>query len=201
MSTSPKVKTEEIKTEEIKTEEYKTEIASLDDADNDMKEIILISKGGDRFVIPKKYAKISGLLKVSVEGDKEETEFPLDVDTEELALVHEYMEHHKGVEPPIVERPLKAKIMSENVKDPWDATFIDRLGKDPECADDVIRLCTASNYLEILSLLHLSCAKVASLIKGEPLEKMKKLLEMEEEEEAKKAEADKTVKVEPEQKE
>eukprot|EP01003_Olkasia_polycarbonata_P003706 NODE_2499_length_422_cov_49.705094_g2418_i0.p3 GENE.NODE_2499_length_422_cov_49.705094_g2418_i0~~NODE_2499_length_422_cov_49.705094_g2418_i0.p3 ORF type:complete len:59 (-),score=24.53 NODE_2499_length_422_cov_49.705094_g2418_i0:246-395(-) len=34
----------------------------------------------------------------------------------------------------------------------------------------------AANYMDVKSLLHLGCAKVASLIKGEPLEKIKDIL-------------------------
>ena len=35
----------------------------------------------------------------------------------------------------------------------------------------------AANYMDIRSLLHLGCAKVASLIKGQPLEKIKGILD------------------------
>jgi hypothetical protein len=35
----------------------------------------------------------------------------------------------------------------------------------------------AANYMDIRSLLHLGCAKVASLIKGQPLEKIKEILD------------------------
>lgn len=37
-------------------------------------------------------------------------------------------------------------------------------------------LILAANYMDIQSLLHLGCAKVASLIKGQPLEKIKDIL-------------------------
>jgi len=37
-------------------------------------------------------------------------------------------------------------------------------------------LILAANYMDIKSLLHLGCAKVASLIKGQPLEKIKDIL-------------------------
>jgi hypothetical protein len=38
-------------------------------------------------------------------------------------------------------------------------------------------LILAANYMDIKSLLHLGCAKVASLIKGQPLEKIKEILD------------------------
>ncbi len=37
-------------------------------------------------------------------------------------------------------------------------------------------LILAANYLDITALLHLGCAKVASFIKGQPLDKIKDIL-------------------------
>ena len=54
-------------------------------------------------------------------------------------------------------------------KDSWDADFIDKIGKDRQNLYDLI---LAANYMDIKGLLHLGCAKVASLIKGQPLEKL-----------------------------
>jgi len=90
-----------------------------------------------------------------------------------LAEVLTYMNHHKGVEPPIVEKPLRSKVMKDVCKDPFDAEFIDRIGENRQALYDLI---LAANYMDIKSLLHLGCAKVASLIKGQPLEKIKDIL-------------------------
>jgi S-phase kinase-associated protein 1 len=90
-----------------------------------------------------------------------------------LELVVEYMIHHAGTEPDIVEKPLRSKNMKDVVKDQWDATFIDNLALEKQKLYDVI---LAANYMDIRSLLHLGCAKVASLIKGQPLDKIKGIL-------------------------
>jgi hypothetical protein len=64
--------------------------------------------------------------------------------------------------------------MRDVVSDKWDAVFIDAVGDgDRQTLYDLI---LAANYLDIKSLLHLGCAKVASLIKGQPLEKIKDVL-------------------------
>jgi hypothetical protein len=63
--------------------------------------------------------------------------------------------------------------MKDVCKDAWDAEFIDRIGENRQMLYDLI---LAANYMDIKSLLHLGCAKVASLIKGQPLEKIKEIL-------------------------
>merc|ERR1712146_105385 len=78
-----------------------------------------------------------------------------------------------GVEPPIIEKPLRSKVMKDVCKDAWDAKFIDTIGEQRQQLYDLI---LAANYMDIKSLLHLGCAKVASLIKGQPLEKIKDIL-------------------------
>ncbi len=55
-----------------------------------------------------------------------------------------------------------------------DADFIDKIGETRQTLYDLI---LAANYMDIKSLLHLGCAKVASLIKGQPLEKIKEILD------------------------
>ena len=101
-----------------------------------------------------------------------------------LAEVIVYMNHHKGVEPPIVEKPLRSKVMKDVCKDPFDADFIDRIGENRQALYDLI---LAANYMDIKSLLHLGCAKVASLIKGQPLEKIKDILSTGKKDDEKKA--------------
>lgn len=56
----------------------------------------------------------------------------------------------------------------------WDADYIDKIGETRQQLYDLI---LAANYMDIKSLLHLGCAKVASLIKGQPLEKIKEILD------------------------
>lgn len=185
----------EIKTDTIDKVTEEITNLSLEEKDpRDVLDITLTSKEGDSFTVTGKQAKISGLIKETMSGDLSATEIPLpSVATEELKLVIEFMKHHNGLDrkaDDTVERPLRSKIMAENVKDPWDAEFIDKLGKNPDNADDVVRLAGAANYLQIISLLHLACSKIASLIKGEPIEKMKKILDEEDEEEEKKEETD-----------
>ena len=54
----------------------------------------------------------------------------------------------------------------------WDFKYID---KDFNFLSNLIN---SSNYLDIEPLLDLSCMKVASLIKGKPLNEVKKILKL-----------------------
>jgi S-phase kinase-associated protein 1 len=134
----------------------------------------LTSKDAKAFELPKKNSLISTLVKTSLDTDPTATEVPIPgVQAEILEKVIEYMNHHGGVEPPIIEKPLRSKVMKEVVKDEWDAIFIDKIGDNRQQLYDLI---LAANYMDVKSLLHLGCAKVASLIKGQPLEKIKEIL-------------------------
>jgi len=149
----------------------------LDDDPSDAGVLKLCSKPGKNqhdYSIDRKHAYVSVLVKTSCENDETATEVPLPgVEGPILQLVVEYMQHHKGVEPAIIEKPLRSKVMKDVCKDDWDAQFIDKIGEDRQQLYDLI---LAANYMDIKSLLHLGCAKVASLIKGQPLEKIKDIL-------------------------
>ena len=153
-------------------EETKSSL-SLDDM-NVTGTIKLLSKDGESFEVEKKNAFTSNLIKTSMDTDITALEIPLPgVKGKILKLVLEYMNHHKGTEPPIIEKPLRSKQMKDVCKDSWDAEFIDKTGENRQYLYDLI---LAANYLDVKSLLHLGCAKVASLIKGQPLERIKDIL-------------------------
>lgn len=144
---------------------------SLDDVTGTLK---IVSKDKKEYDVERKHAFISTLIKTSLDTDPSATEVPIPgVQSNILTEVIAYMNHHKGVEPPIIEKPLRSKVMKDVCKDPFDADFIDRIGENRQSLYDLI---LAANYMDIKSLLHLGCAKVASLIKGQPLEKIKDIL-------------------------
>lgn len=148
------------------------EVLSLDDTPTPP--IKLISKDKKEYVLDRKYASVSNLVKTTLETDKSADEVPIPgVSGAILEEVVSYMNRHKGTEPPIVEKPLRSKAMKDVCKEPLDADFIDRIGENRQMLYDLI---LAANYMHINSLLHLGCAKVASLIKGQPLEKIKDIL-------------------------
>merc|ERR1719473_847480 len=106
-----------------------------------------------------------------LEGDKPAVDIPIkQVQKDTLALVLKYLEHHKGTSPAEIAKPIRSVEMKKIV-DSWDADFIDKLGKK-----DLFELILAANYMDIKSLLHLGCAKVATMIKGKSPEEIKQIL-------------------------
>lgn len=147
----------------------------MDDDASSGKPLKLSSKDKKEFTVERKHAFISTLVKTSLENDDAAEEVPIPgVTGAILELVVNYLKEHKGVEPPIIEKPLRSKVMKDVCPYKWDAEYIDKIGETRQQLYDLI---LAANYMDIKSLLHLGCAKVASLIKGQPLEKIKEILD------------------------
>jgi len=158
-----------------KKDEKAAAIKGLDDDKDSGKPLKLSSKDKKDFTVERKHAFISTLVKTSLENDDKAEEVPIPgVTGAILDLVVNYMKEHKGVEPPIIEKPLRSKVMKDVCPHKWDAEYIDKIGETRQQLYDLI---LAANYMDIKSLLHLGCAKVASLIKGQPLEKIKEILD------------------------
>jgi S-phase kinase-associated protein 1 len=150
-------------------------IHSLDDTHSHSHTITLIAKDGQQFTIERRYAYLSNLIKTSLENDNT-TELTLpEINGTILQRIIEFMNYHKGEEPAKIEKPLRTRIMRDCCKDAWDADFIER--QFEEQRKFFYDLLSAANYLDMQSLLQLGLAKIASLIKGEPLEKIRDILE------------------------
>jgi S-phase kinase-associated protein 1 len=149
------------------------EAMGLDDGDDE--KYVLQCAGDTEFDIDRKFAMISNLIKTMAEGDESTTTFPVpNVKEGTMKHIIKFMNHHEGKDCQKPEQPLKNKDLSklEEVTE-WDANFIAEISENRQELYDLI---LAANYMDIQGLLHLGCAKVASLIKGEPLEKIKDIL-------------------------
>lgn len=160
---------------DIKEDIKETKISGLDDAPENQKPITLVSNDARKFQVERKHAFVSTLIKTSLEGDDKADELKLpSVNGDILELIVTYMKEHKGVEPAIIEKPLRSKVMKDVCPHKPDADYIDKIGENRQRLYDLI---LGANYMDVKSLLHLGCAKVASLIKGQPLEKIKEILD------------------------
>lgn len=135
-----------------------------------MAEVSLISQDGEQFVVPFDVATMSELVKTMFDPDQPEDEvqeIPLpNIKTSILAKVIEFLTHYK-VEPMTeIEKPLKSSNMNEVVQE-WYADFVN---VDQETLFELI---LAANFMDIPPLLELSCATVASMVKGKTPEEIR----------------------------
>ncbi|ETI51803.1 hypothetical protein F443_04915 [Phytophthora nicotianae P1569] len=128
------------------------------------RKVKLVSMDGEAFEVEAKVAAMSKLVQTLVDDEQEGDEvqeIPLpNVKSHVLAKVVEFCQHHKDTPMAEIQKPLKSNVLSESV-DGWDAKFVEV--PDHELLFELI---LAANYMDIKSLLDLSCAKVACMIKG-----------------------------------
>jgi len=148
-------------------DEVHDEVMGLDEPAGEEK-LRLLSQEQEPFPVPKKVALMSELIKTMVEGDKDSTDIPLpNVKSNVLTKVIDYLKYHVDNPAKVIEKPLKSANMAEVVSQ-WDADFVD---VDQELLFELI---LAANYMDIKPLLDLTCAKVASMIKGKNPEQIRK---------------------------
>lgn len=137
-------------------------------------EVTLVSSDNQPFKVKKSHARISVLLVTMMDGDPDATSFPLAVGGDVLRVIVEYMTMHAGVEAPLIAQPLRDKNLAKVCKDPRDADFANALwGRSKELHYEVTK---AANYMDIKGLLFICCAKIASAVKGEPVDKIPEIL-------------------------
>ena len=138
--------------------------------------IILFSAENEKFIIDKKAAKRSGLLKNCIEDDENFKELNLiDIDSKFLKLIIEFLEHYKDSEPKLPPTPLKDSDLMKNL-DEWSIIFFSKLN-----LEDIISLTNASNYMEIESLMQICCAIIASNMIDHPVDEVQRTFAIENE--------------------
>jgi len=166
-----------IKDVDIDKDSDNDSVGGLEDADSDS--IVLVSSGDNakKLKLKREYAKQSKLVANILEGDTDATEIQVkQVDGSTLELIVKYLKHHKGKEPAEIAKPIRSVKMEKIVEDTWDAEYINALAKRA-----LFQLILGANYMDCKSLLHLGCAKVATMIKGKSPEEIKQILGEEEE--------------------
>merc|ERR1719430_2096112 len=143
--------------------------AELDDT------LLLISSddaNGEKFEIDRESAMMCNLVKSIIEGDSDAKMIEIKkVSSDILKLIVDYLLHHKGKVPADIAKPIRSVKMEKIVEDEWDATFINGQSKR-----NIFQIILGANYMDIKSLLHLGCAKIATMIKGKSPEEIKKIL-------------------------
>ncbi|EQC40382.1 S-phase kinase-associated protein 1 [Saprolegnia diclina VS20] len=137
------------------------------------KKVQLISAEGENFEVALDVALMSQLVKEQLEDDCEDgQEIPLpNVKTPVLLKVIEFMNYHHATPMKEIPKPIKTKF--EDVVEKWDLDFID------VPYEMIFELILAANYLDIKSLLELSCAKVSGIIFGKTPDQIRETFNIE----------------------
>lgn len=134
-----------------------------------------------QFKILREAAKMSGLIKDMLDDQEGDAVIPVpNVTGKTLKLALEYVEHHYNNRAEPIEKPLKGKI--EDVITEWDKNFLfTHLVKnhDEKQHETLVDVIMAANFLNIKDLLDLTCACVASMIKGKSPDQIRALFNIE----------------------
>lgn len=134
-----------------------------------------------QFKVSREAAKMSGLIKDMLEDQEGDAIIPVpNVTGRTLRFALDYIEHHHNNRAEPIEKPLKGKI--EDVISEWDKNFLyTHLVKnhDEKQHETLIDVIMAANFLNIKDLLDLTCACVASMIKGKTPEQIRALFNIE----------------------
>mmetsp|Transcript_51189 Transcript_51189/g.136369 ORF Transcript_51189/g.136369 Transcript_51189/m.136369 type:complete len:165 (+) Transcript_51189:118-612(+) len=135
----------------------------------DGEQLKLKSSQGEVFEVEPEVACMSTLIKNMVDDSGTDEEIPLpNVKTAILSKVLDYCKYHKDNAPEEIQKPLKSTNLEECGVSEWDSEYV-RIEQE-----ELFELILAANYLDIKSLLDLTCAKVASMIKGKNTEEIRK---------------------------
>ena len=136
--------------------------------------ITMTSSDGQKITIDEKSAERSSLMKGLIQDYTENSDIPMpDIRGEVLKKVVEYLTHYNESDPKEIPKPLPSANLLD-VTDEWDVTFINSV--DLDTTFDIIN---GANYMDIKPLLDLSCAKIASLMKGKTAEGIRQLFNIE----------------------
>jgi len=138
--------------------------------------VYIHTQDGRQFVIDRRALGLSRVL-TDLVNPLELIHLKEDFSGELLSHVVKYLEHHNGVEPATIAKPIRSVILSRIVEDEWDADFANSLSKR-----DTFKVIKFSHKIDLTSLVHLLAAKIATLIKGMSPEEIKLFLSEESEE-------------------
>ena len=114
----------------------------------------------------------SNLLKNLIE-DYPSGNYPInEVNYDTLLKIKDYLEHYEDSEPKEISQPLPKKDFIDCV-DNWDYDYININ------EEKIFEIMLAANFMDIQPLLDLTCAKIASEIKGKNDEEIRRLFKFE----------------------
>lgn len=141
--------------------------------------LILESKDGSKFPITREEGMVSVLIREIVEEDENEEEKTIPimlVDGNILEIIVEFIKYYNQNPLEDIQKPLVSDNMDENVNDIWYSQYINKYE-----LEQIFELVNGANYMDIKPLLNLCCAKIASIIKGNTPEDIRRIFKIENE--------------------
>ena len=133
--------------------------------------IILISSDLKRIPIKLKAIKRSKFLKNAI-NDFPGEEIPIKtLDSTTLYYIKEYLEYYENNKPKKIIYPLPKKDFKECVEE-WDYNFIN------VDIETIYNIMVAANFFDIKSLVDLTAAKIASMIRGKSPKEIRDILKI-----------------------
>ena len=125
-------------------------------------------------LVPRINMSLSKVLseRMNKDGNKIEIDLKQVISIENMKRILKYLNHHKGIKPEPLPMPIRSIHIEQIVNDQWDAEFI-----SPFTKHSLFELAAAADHLSCESLLHLTAAKIASLIKALPKEEINRIIE------------------------
>ena len=137
--------------------------------------LVLLSSDNQKIEIDTESAQKSNLLKGLI-SDYNSNQDPIqlpDIKYDILKKVVDYLTYYKGKTPLHDALPISSGNLNEVIDD-WDVKFINSID-----LDSVFDLINAANYMDIQPLIDLSCAKIASLMKGKSAQEIRTMFNIE----------------------
>jgi S-phase kinase-associated protein 1 len=137
------------------------------------KSITLITTDKDKSTHPFSLFKMSELISTALETDQEEHELELNISSQHLEWILEFLIHYKESEPVIIEKPLRSKDLKDAIP-LWDYEYITQIHFLGNKA--LYDFTNACNYMAVKPLVELCCAKIAHMVKNTPLDELENKL-------------------------
>jgi len=129
------------------------------------------TRDGGEFKISIRALRLSKLLSIEAESRSSDPIHLTKCPGRIISHVIKFLIHHNGVEPTKIPKPIRSSKLRKSVDDPWDVEFANSLSKK-----EIFRITLVANYIDCQSLLHLMCAKIATLTRGRSPEEIRRIL-------------------------
>jgi len=133
--------------------------------------VYIHTRDGKEFAVSRRAIALSTLLSTQAELQPDDPIHLTRGTGHTINRVVQFLEHHAGVEPVEIAKPIRSVNMFKIVGDEWDAKFAISLSKR-----ETFQLIVTANYIDCPSLLHLLCASIATMIKGKSPEEINIIL-------------------------